>query len=112
MINYTGLPQRVRRIVKQYDYCISMVGIKENTFIFYLKDGYQTRDGRDSIVTSDLTELIYSFKYVTKLTCRSMQVSLFSFQCPICKKSVNKGSNHIDLGGLKLCCMCGLPNVI
>ena len=109
MINYSNLPQRVRRITKQYEHCIERVETRDHCTAFHLKNGYQTKEGENVISTSNLSEAIYALKAVGKPATRDIMVALFGFTCPICSRYVSRGSNFVDLGGLKLCTYCGLP---
>jgi hypothetical protein len=108
MINYSQLPQRVRRIAKQYEYCISMVGVQEKNITFMLKDGYQTKEGKTTINMDE--DSIYSFKSVVRPSSRSILVALFGFTCPICGKYIAKGNNYADLSGMRLCMPCSIDN--
>jgi hypothetical protein len=108
MINYSGLPSRVRRIVKQYEYCIESVINDGVQYVLRLKEGYQGNHGLKSVVFNDSTDVIYFLKSVTKPSSRNILVALYGFSCPIDGRYVPKGSNYIDLEGLKLCTFCGL----
>jgi hypothetical protein len=110
MFSYSGLPSRVRRIAQQYSYCIEKIEIRDQCTAFYLKNGYQTLAGDSVVTTSDLTEAIETLKRVHKPMSRTLIVAIYSFQCPICSRTVNRGSNYVDMGGLKLCTYCGLPD--
>ena len=110
MINYKGLPQRVRRIVKQYEYCIESVQeVGDETFNIHLKSGYTFKEGISSMMvgSSDRGELIYHLKAVTKPASRVIRTALYGFPCPICGRQTSKGSNYTDLGGMRICTMCG-----
>ena len=112
MIEYKGLPARVRRIVKVYDYCIESVQMYPfyNTSIkIQLKEGY-TRDLKNVIYLGDgedMENLIRALKSITKPSTRDIKVALYGFECPICGRRVSKGSNYTSMGGLNLCSMCG-----
>jgi hypothetical protein len=110
MFSYSGLPARVRRIAQQYNHCIEKVETRDHCTAFHLKNGYQTLTGDSVVSTADLSEAIETLKKVVKPATRTMIVALYSFQCPICSRQVHRGSNYVDLGGLKLCTMCGLPD--
>lgn len=109
MINYKGLPQRVRRIVKQYEYCIESVEWLYTGFSIKLKEGYKFEDGTGSLfyVLTESTDLIYFLKKVTKPATRVIRTALYGFPCPICGRQTSKGSNYTDLGGMKICGLCG-----
>ena len=106
MINYSGLPQRLRRIVKQYEYCIESVGIDINRVCVRIKDGYIC-GGFTILDTADMEWLIDHLKKVTKPASRDIKIALYGFKCQICGLQVHKGSNYTDLGGLKICRICG-----
>jgi hypothetical protein len=109
MINYSGLPQRVRRIVKQYDYCIESVIKNDNdSCTIYLKKGYQGRDGARNLIIFDDVEAIYFLKSVVKPSNKIIKVALYGFTCPISGVYVPKGSNYIELNGFKLSPTCNL----
>ena len=109
MINYSKLPQRVRRIVKNYEYCIEDVKYSKEVVYAILKKGYESRDSKGSeIVTHDIEALIQFFKSVVKPAAREIKTALYGFKCPIGGEYVPRGSNYVDLGGLKLCTLCGL----
>ena len=110
MLNYSGLPQRVRRIVKRYEYCISEVLEIENcVFNCALKEGYQASNGFPFVImnTRDMETAIYMFKAVTKPCSRVTKTALYGFNCPMCGKMVAKGKDYTDLGGLNICKLCG-----
>ena len=105
MINYSPLPQRVRRIVKQYEYCIeSVVAVGDETFNIHLKSGYTSKEGISSMMvgSSDREELIYFLKSVVKPPSKEIKVALYGFTCPVSGLYIAKGSNYIDVGGLKI----------
>lgn len=106
MINYSPLPSRVRRIVKTYEYCVESVQQFPYSTCVRLKDGYSYQ-GQHSINQGDMEKLIEALKKVTKPPSREIKVALYGFKCPICGCQVHKGSNYTDLGGLKICIMCG-----
>lgn len=109
MINFSPLPQRVRRIAKVYSYCIESVTPDSAGFVVRLKEGYQGKNGSNVyMATHASTEVIEFLKSVTKPASRKIVTALFGFKCPICNSIINKGSNYIDLGGLKICNYCGL----
>ena len=117
MIEYKGLPQRVRRIVKVYDYCIESVEaipMNHNVFKILLKTGYEvntsySKTGFNSILVTpnNMEEAIRLLKAVVKPSTRDIKVALYGFECPICSRRVSKGSNYTSMGGLNLCSMCG-----
>lgn len=102
MINYSGLPQRVRRIIKTYEYCIESVQQFPYSTCIRLKEGY-VNNGQTSVNLGDIEVLIAWLKAVTKPPSREIKTALFGFKCPICGCQVHKGSNYIDIGGLKTC---------
>ena len=107
MINYSGLPQRVRRIVKQYEYCIERITCHHNKSVSIdLKSGYVS-EGCTAINTADMEDLIGWLKKATKPASRVIKVALYGFKCPVCGRQVSKGSNYTDLGGMRICTMCG-----
>jgi hypothetical protein len=111
MINYSKLPQRVRRIVKVYDYCIERVTAHRNQSVSIdLKIGYKSKEGYTAIGTEDMEEAIQFLKSVIKPSTREIKVALYGFPCPICGKSVAKGSNFADLGGLRICLFCNVQD--
>jgi hypothetical protein len=111
MINYSKLPQRVRRITKIYDYCIeNVVAHRDKTVSFELKAGYKAKENYSAITTGDMEEAIYFLKGVTKPSTREIKVALYSFSCPICGKAVAKGNNFADLGGLRICLYCNVQD--
>ena len=110
MINYSHLPQRVRRVVKVYDYCIDYVTANhDKTISIQLKEGYKAKE-ETAICTKDMEEAIYFLKGVTGPSARLIKVALFSFKCPVCGKPINKGSNYADLQGLKICIYCNVQD--
>jgi hypothetical protein len=113
MINYSGLPQRTRRIVKQYEYCIESVDrVNPDLFNVILKDGYESGSGFPTVLirTDKIEEAIYLLKAVTKPKVRKVCNTLFGFSCPMCQRYIPRGTNHIDLGGLKVCNGCASCN--
>ena len=107
MINYSGLPQRVRRIVKQYEYCIESVQTINNVVSVNLKPGYWYKGAiNHAIITANMEKLIEALKTVTKPASREIKVALYGFPCLICRCQVHKGSNYTDIGGLKTCTNC------
>lgn len=107
MISFS-LPARVRRITSVYKYCIEDVMFLDNTVKIKLKDGYFTKDNSIAIETKDMEEAIYILKGVTHPQVRKLSVALFSFQCQRgCGHTIQKGQNFIDLGGMKICSLCG-----
>jgi hypothetical protein len=107
MINYKGLPQRLRRIGKQYEYCIEKFIEAKNGYRIELKEGYQTKEGLTSVLTDESDSMFYSMKSVTKPATRVIRTALYGFPCPICGRQTSKGSNYTDLGGMKICGLCG-----
>ena len=117
MINYSPLPQRVRRVVKQYEYCIESVEVipmNHNVFKILLKTGYEVKTtysitGFNSMLVTpnDMEETITLLKHVTKPASRVIRTALYGFPCPICGRQTSKGSNYTDLGGMKICGLCG-----
>ena len=108
MIEYKGLPQRVRRIVKVYEYCIESVIPDQAGFVINLKSGYQGKNGSNVYMAlPNSIEVIEFLKGVTKPSTRDIKVALYGFECPICSRRVSKGSNYTSMGGLNLCSMCG-----
>lgn len=110
MISYKGLPSRVRRIVGIYEYCIeTVIENEKGIYSATLKDGYESGSGFPWIVinVNKIETAIYAFKAVTKPCSRVIRTALFGFLCPICNGQVLKGSNYTDLGGMRICTMCG-----
>lgn len=107
MINYSGLPQRVRRIVKTFEHYIDRI---ENTdkIRIYLKEGYQTIHGDTYFATGDDGVMaMVNLKGVIRPSGRSIKVALFGFTCG-CGQYVRKGSNYVDQDGFRVCTTCGL----
>ena len=105
MINYSPLPQRVRRIGKVYDYCIESMVMNNPPFVLVqLKEGYKS-GGFSVTQTTDMEALISFLKAVTKPSTRDIKVALYGFEC-MCGRRVSKGSNYTSLGGLNLCGKC------
>jgi hypothetical protein len=111
MINFSPLPSRVRRITKVYAHCIvSIRETEKDVYNVILKDGYESGSGFPFITfnIANMEDAIYQFKAVTRLPVRNISVALFSFQCQLsCGRTIQKGQNYIDLGGMKLCSYCG-----
>lgn len=105
MINYSGLPQRVKRIVKTYEYCIESVQMFPYSVHIRLKEGYLS-DGNTTI-NGDAEKLIPLFKAVTKPSSKVIRTALFGFSCPLCNRQVLKGTNYTDFGGMRICGLCG-----
>ena len=111
MINFSPLPSRVRRIAKVYGHCIEVVTIEGKNVSIKLKEGYKNKE-ETAIVTQNIEEAIYFLKSVSKLASRKSAVALFSFKCQLsCGRMVQKGTNYIELGGMKICSMCGKCNL-
>ncbi|HZK70625.1 MAG TPA: hypothetical protein VFD03_03765 [Clostridia bacterium] len=107
MINYSELPQRVRRIVSQYSYCIENVEIQKDEVGIKLKEGYKAKE-ETVLITKNMEEAIYFLKSVTKPPSRDIVVAMFSFKCQLnCGNTIQKGSNYVELGGMRLCNYCG-----
>ena len=102
MINYSPLPQRVRRIVKQYEYCVESVQMFGDIVNVRLKSGYITGMGGGGFIVGVVEKLIPLFKAVTKPSTREIKVALYGFTCPVSGLYIAKGSNYIDMGGLKI----------
>jgi len=110
MINYSLLPSRVRRVVKVYDYCIEKVTEAKNGYRIELKEGYKTKEGETSVLTDKTDSMFYSMRSVTKPSTREIKTALYGFLCPVCGKSISKGSNYADLGGLRICLYCNVQD--
>jgi hypothetical protein len=108
MINYSGLPGRVRRIAKTYAYCIEDVAVEEKNVSIRLKEGYKAKE-EIALTTQNMEDAIYFLKSVSSIPVRRTAVAQFSFQCQLgCGNMIQRGHNYIDLGGMKICNYCGL----
>jgi hypothetical protein len=106
MISFFGLPSRVRRITGIYQYCIQEVVYKDKSINLYLKEGFQA-DGKTNITTKDPEEAIYFLKSVKNT--KKVAVAMFSFPCQLnCGRTIQKGSNYIQIGEMKVCNMCNI----
>jgi len=101
MINYSPLPSRVRRIVKQYEYCVESVQMFGDIVTINLKPGYTSLEGA-RFISRDMENLINLLKAVTKPPVKEIKVALYGFTCPVSGLYIAKGSNYIDMGGLKI----------
>ena len=109
-INYSGLPSRIRRITQRYKHCIESITPVQTGLSLKLKEGYLGRSGGSEYDITDAEDLIYFLKDVKKPRSRHILVALYGFKCPICGSIVQRGSNYIDLDGLRLCNYCGLTD--
>jgi len=109
-MNYSYLPGRARRIIKNYEYCISGVTKNGMEVVIHLKVGFKSADGSTSKAVDSSDDVLYFLKSVTKPAIRKSAVALFGFNCPICKNYISKGSNYVDLNGLRICNMCNVSS--
>jgi len=110
--NYANLPARLRRIVKNYEYCVADVSPTGfEAYQITLKPEYSHRDGSKLFIypEKDQTDnLIQFFKNIVRPSGANIQVALYGFKCPICGNYVTKGSNFKESAGLKVCIKCSL----
>jgi hypothetical protein len=105
MINFFGLPSRVRRITGVYQYCIQeVVENKDKSISLHLKEGFQA-NGQTDFTTTDLEKAIYFLKSVTNT--KKVAVAMFSFLCQLnCGHTIQKGQNYVQIGEMKVCMTC------
>jgi predicted RNA-binding Zn-ribbon protein involved in translation (DUF1610 family) len=108
MVIYSNLPQRLRRVIQRYEYCVQSVLETDGTYVVNLREGYKGKDGATQVQFDRSSDIIYFFKDV--IAPRRISSALYSFTCPMCQRTIVKGQNFVDLGGLQICTMCGLKD--
>ena len=106
-IDYSCLPQRIRRVIKTYEDKVATVIPVETGFHIKLKSGYQDRSGETSRIVPDGMAAISFLKYIIKIPKPEIMVAQFSFTCP-CGTRIAKGSNYASINGVKTCLKCSI----